>query len=72
MGKTEMTYLLANWKTTAGGAILILLFVAKSLGITVANVDLSHLDMTAIVALIGGWIGLAAKDGNVTGGTKPQ
>jgi hypothetical protein len=67
-----MAYLLSNWKTTAGGAILILLFVAKSLGITVANVDLSHLDMTSIVALIGGWIGLAAKDGNVTGGSNPQ
>jgi hypothetical protein len=67
-----MSYLLSNWKTTAGGVILILLFVAKSLGITVANVDLSHLDMTSIVALIGGWIGLAAKDGNVTGGSNPQ
>jgi hypothetical protein len=67
-----MAYLLANWKTTAGGVILILLFVAKSLGITVANVDLSHLDMTSIVALVGGWIGLAAKDGNVTGGNTPQ
>jgi hypothetical protein len=67
-----MASLLTNWKTTAGGALLILLFVAKTLGITIANVDLSHLDMTAIVALVGGWIGITAKDGNVTGGTKPQ
>jgi hypothetical protein len=58
-----MSYLLSNWKTTAGGAILILLFVAKALGVTVNGVDLSHIDMTSIVALIGGWIGITAQDG---------
>jgi hypothetical protein len=67
-----MSYLMANWKTTAGGALLIVLFVAKALGVTVNGVDLSHIDMTAIVALIGGWIGITAKDGNVTGGTTQQ
>lgn len=62
-----MANFLANWKTTAGGVLLVLLFLAKSAGVQVAGVDLSHLDLTSIVALIGGYIGIVAKDGSVTG-----
>lgn len=63
-----MTSILANWKTSLGGIILIALGAASSfLGVKVPGFNL---DFTA--ALTAGLALLFAKDGNVTGGTTPR
>jgi hypothetical protein len=66
-----MKSLLANWKTTAGGAATMLLGVLSLLGVHIvgqATID----PQTALAMITGGFALIFAKDGNVTGGSKPQ
>ena len=64
-----MKSFLANWKTTVTGAGMILLGVSSLLGVTIG----APMSPDAAIASIMGGLGLLfAKDGDVTGGTKPQ
>ena len=58
---------MASWKTTLGGLIGILPLLLKLFG-----VHLTPEELMSITAIGVGIIGAAAKDSNVTGGTKPQ
>ena len=66
-----MTSLLANWKTTAGGAVTVLLGVLSLLGVKVAGQ--ASIDPQVAMGMITGGLALIfAKDNNVTGGTTQQ
>jgi hypothetical protein len=66
-----MSSLAANWKTTAGGALTLLLGVLSLLGVKVAGA--APIDPQVALTMITGGFGLLfAKDSNVTGGTTPQ
>jgi len=64
-----MTFTL-NWRTTLGAALAILGFLT-SVGtqLYTGKFDLALL-ISAWNALVIAWVGLSAKDSNVTGGTK--
>lgn len=60
-----MTFILANWKTSLAGAAALMILLCDWFGIPVpAKEEL----LTAILAALG----LASKDGNVTGGSVKQ
>ncbi len=54
-----------NWKTTLAGLLVILIPIAVKLGYITSDMA------AAIVTVLTGLGFLAAKDGNVTGGTNP-
>ena len=75
MGETVNITLPANWKTTLAGALASGAALIMFLGQPPYNVHIpAWLMGTAAFVLVGGigGLGLAAKDSNVTGGTKVQ
>ncbi len=60
-----LSFVLSNWKTSLGGLTAALIVLCNVAGVPVPNED-------ALLGLILTWIGLASKDGNVTGGTVKQ
>ena len=58
--------LLKNWKTTLAGLISLVSIAGTSLGF------LTHEQAAAIAGIAMSFGLISAKDGNVTGGTKPQ
>lgn len=66
-----MNSLLANWKTSLGGLLTILLGALSLVGVKVAGTGTID-PQTALAMITGGFGLLFAKDGNVTGGTTPQ
>lgn len=62
----DMASLFKNWKTTLAGLISVVTVIGSSLGF------LQHDQATMITALAASFGLMAAKDGNVTGGTKQQ
>jgi hypothetical protein len=63
-----MKSLTANWKTTAAGIIALAITAIKIFYPSVLTTEA----YTAILGVLGGLGLVAAKDGNVTGGTTPQ
>lgn len=60
-----MQLLGANWKTTLGGIVGLGVLLCGFLGIDIPGRD-------AILGGVIGWIGMTAKDSNVTGGSVKQ
>ena len=65
--KMALQYLLANWKTSAAGAALMLGAVADVLSYAGKGQLTPNLSAD-LAAIVGGIMGFAAKDANVTGG----
>ena len=55
-----MSWLVTNWKTTLGGVAALMVWLANLAGAPIPGQE-------NIMALILAWIGLASKDGNVSG-----
>jgi hypothetical protein len=60
-----MTFILSNWKTSLAGAAAAMILVCDWFGIPIPAKD-------ELLAAVLAALGLAAKDGNVTGGTSKQ
>lgn len=62
--------MMMNWKTTASGALMVLVGVASLLGLNFGGTPMSP--DAAIASIMGGLGLIFAKDSNVTGGSVQQ
>jgi hypothetical protein len=60
-----LSFIFANWKTSLAGGAAILIMLCDMLGVPIPAKD-------ELLAAILGILGLASKDGNVTGGSVRQ
>jgi hypothetical protein len=60
-----LSFILSNWKTSLGGIAALMLMACEFLGVPVPAKE-------ELLALILGLVGLASKDGNVSGGNVKQ
>lgn len=62
--------MLKNWQTTLAGILGVIIVVIPPIKAWIETT--THLDVTAILALIVALVAALAKDHNVTGGTRTQ
>lgn len=72
-GVGKVSSILANWKTSTLGSGSLMVSIWQLFGMIMGTTPLDPGTVgTVVLGLIGGLMGLVAKDGNVTGGTRKQ